>query len=402
MVKDHNTAEFNDKPFDKTAERVETHVDRRVDDYDYTTDRVDHTYVRHPNHPVGALHDSHHTVGDNLSWRAILAGLVTFIALNILLSLIAAAIGLGVPDVSAAQPLEGLGSGLLIWTIFQLVASLAAAGYVAGYLANRAGFMHGFLTWALGLIAATYLASTALTGAFNTFGTMLGMTGEAVGNVAGTVTDTAGSLSQDAFNAITDSLKVDTTNLDKDVQNALKDSDIEVLQPNYLQGQLDDTVKDIQDAAKQVVVDRKPVDEALKAVYEKIDQRVTAMGEGLDENELKDAIAKNTDLNQQQADEAVKNIKESYGQAQEQAKQALSDAKTQMEELQTDAGQAVEDAKETTDDVMNEASKYSIYAFIGSLLGMLLSSYAGSLGAKKGQEVENDRVLSLSDEVVVK
>ena len=360
----------------------------------------DHRHHRPYDVPVGAIRREHHEVGSNLSWRAVLGGLVTFIALSILFSLIGASIGLGVTDVTAQQPLEGVGMGMIIWTILSLVASLAAAGYVAGYLANRAGFIHGFLTWALGLIAATMLASSALTGAFNVFGSMLGVTGKTAGDAVGTITQKAGDLSQDAFDAVADDLELDTSNLDQEVEKVLKDSEIESLQPNFLQNQLDDTVADIQEAAKSVVVDGQPIDQSLQGVYDNIDQRLEVIGQDLDEEALSNSVAENTDLSDAEADEAVQNIQNSYAKAQTEAKEVLNNAKTEMNKLESEAGQAIEDGKETTDDVMNEASKYSIYAFIGSLLAMILSSFAGKKGAEKGQELEDDRVLNIDETVV--
>lgn len=387
---------------DETAENTASHGHAHLGN----TDHIHPNNVPHHRHkgvqeaPVGAIRQPKHEVGNNLSWRAILGGLATFIALSILLSLVGTAIGLGATDLTAQQPLEGVGTGLIIWTIISLIISLGAAGYVSGYLANRAGFMHGFLTWAIGLIAATYLASSAVTGAFNTLGTMLGATGQAAGDAVGNVSQTAGNLSQDAFDAVTDDLEVDTSDLDKDVEQALKDSEIETLQPDYLQNQIDDTVKDIQDAAKSVIVDGKPVDQSLQPVYDNIDQRIDTIGEDIDEDELSNALAENSDLDQKEADEAVKNIQESYGKAQVQAQDTLEKAKSEMKKLEAEAGQTMEEGKQTTNDAMNEASKYSIYAFIGALLALLLSSYAGKKGAEKGQELEANRVLSIDETVV--
>ncbi|MGX7109696.1 hypothetical protein [Facklamia miroungae] len=346
----------------------------------------------HPHH-VGHLH-GHHRIGENLSWRAVLAGLVTFVALSMLFSLIGAAIGLGATDLTAANPLDGVGMGLIIWTIISLILSLAGGGFIAGYTAHRAGLVHGFLTWASGLIIATVLASSAITGTFNTIGAMFGATTSAAGNVVGNVAQTAGDLSQDAFNAIADNLQVDTSNLDKEVQDVLEDTEIEQLQPDYLQNQLDDTVSDIQEAAKSVVVEGKPADEALKDVYSNIEDRMAVIEENLDEEALSNAIADNTDLNDEEAEKATDNIIKSYEEAQTQAKDLLADAKTEMNRLEKDAKQAVDEGVETTNDVMNEASKYSIYAFIGAVLGLVISAYAGKMGAERELE-EDERVVEI-------
>ncbi|HAQ59897.1 MAG TPA: hypothetical protein DCR63_05720 [Microbacterium sp.] len=82
----------------------------------------------------------------NVSWGSIFAGVVTFLAITVLLSLVTTGIGL-----------TGSGVGAGIWSIVALALALAAAGYVAGALAVRSGLLHGFLTWATSLVAALVL-----------------------------------------------------------------------------------------------------------------------------------------------------------------------------------------------------------------------------------------------------
>src|SRR5215203_2318251 len=64
----------------------------------------------------------------NVSWGSIFAGVVTFLAVTVLLSLVTAGIGLG-----------GSGVGAGIWSVIALAIALAAAGFVAGALAVRSG-----------------------------------------------------------------------------------------------------------------------------------------------------------------------------------------------------------------------------------------------------------------------
>ncbi|MCR2764127.1 hypothetical protein NQ152_11500 [Microbacterium sp. zg.B48] len=93
----------------------------------------------------------------NVSWGSIFAGVVTFLAVTVLLSLVTAGIGLG-----------GSGVGAGIWSVVALALALAAAGYVAGALAVRSGLLHGFLTWATSLVVALALTvwlSASLLGA---------------------------------------------------------------------------------------------------------------------------------------------------------------------------------------------------------------------------------------------
>ncbi|MGX7106064.1 hypothetical protein [Globicatella sanguinis] len=122
-------------------------------------------------------------------------------------------------------------------------------------------------------------------------------------------------------------------------------------------------------------------------MYQNIENRLTTIGESLDEEKLSAAISENTDLTDAEADKAVENIKTSYEQAQEQAKQLLSDAETQLNQLMEDAEKTLEEVVETTDDVMNETSKYSFVTFIGLTLAALLSTFAGKKGAEAGNKV---------------
>lgn len=325
--------------------------------------------------------------GVNLSWRSIFAGLITFLALSILFSFISATIGLGVTDLTSPNPLDNVGIGLIIWTIISFIVSLGAGGYVAGLTANRAGAIHGFLTWALGLLAILYLATSTIGSAFNTLGSLMGVAGDTIADVANISGDIVYNFSQEAFDSISDNLKIDTSELDKQVQDALKDSNIPELQPNYLQSQLDETITDIQNAAKAVIVDGKDANEELNGVYQNIENRLTTIGESLDEEKLSNAISENTDLTDAEADKAVENIKTSYEEAQEQAKQLLADAETQLNQLMEDAEQTAEEVVETTNDVMNETSKYSFITFIGLTLAAILATFAGKKGAEAGNKV---------------
>lgn len=113
----------------------------------------------------------------NVSWGAIIAGAVTFIALMMLFGVGAAALGLQDAGATAVG----------IWTLVGLVVSFLVAGYVAGALGVRGGLLHGFLTWATSLLAVIFLAGwlgTSVLGAF--------------GNIAGTVAEATNITGEDA------------------------------------------------------------------------------------------------------------------------------------------------------------------------------------------------------------
>lgn len=105
----------------------------------------------------------------NISWGAVIAGVMTFLAVTVLLSLVTAGIGLG-----------GHGIGAGIWSIVALAIALAAGGYVAGVLAVRSGALHGFLTWATSLVVALALAAWLSVGLLGAVGGMVSSAAQAV------------------------------------------------------------------------------------------------------------------------------------------------------------------------------------------------------------------------------
>ncbi|MGO4929258.1 hypothetical protein ACTQ5J_11765 [Fundicoccus sp. Sow4_F4] len=325
--------------------------------------------------------------GLNISWASIFAGLVTFIATSLMFSLVGASIGFGAPDLTAANPLEGVGMGLVIWIIFALVVSLGLAGYVAGLTASRAGFVHGFLTWAVSLIAMFFLMTSTATSAFNAVGSLVGVTGDAVGTTLATAGDAVGNLSEEAFQTISENVNVDlsTMDLEQDVVDALENSDIEQLQPEYLQGQLDATVNEISDAGKRIVVDGEDPAQVFDEVTTSIQERVEGLAAEIDEEDLTQAIADNSDLTEQEVEEAVQNIQEGYPAATEEAKQMLAEAETAIAELRADAEQAIEDARIQAEEIANATARYSLYVFFGMLIALVISSFAGFAGAKTFQ-----------------
>lgn len=338
------------------------------------------------------MHFNDEKAGNNISWRSIFAGVVTFVAVSILFSLISAAIGIGVPDFTSQNPLEGVGMGLVIWVIIALVISLGLAGYVVGITANRAGFIHGFLTWALSVIVMFALMTSAVGAVFNSVGILLGYTGQVAGDVVSGTADTVGSLSQDAFDAIAQEIDVDSQDLEQTVTGVLEDTEIEQLQPDYLDNQVQATMDDVSQAGYNIVVQGADPQAEVEQVIANIQERVDAIGQELDEDALAEAIANNTDLTDQEAEEAVANIQESYSEASAQAQQALNDAQQAVSDLQVQAEQALAESAQVAEDVSNATSRYSLYVFVGLLLALVITSFAGYAGAKTARETHNAAV----------
>ena len=125
-----------------------------------------------------------------VSWGAVFAGLVIATALQVVLTVLGAAIGLTALDGPDSGRAFGIGAG--IWALLVPVVTLFVGGSTAGRLADvrdRAdGFIHGALVWGLALLLATYLlgtgASRILGGTLNLAGNLTGSAVSAAGSVA--------------------------------------------------------------------------------------------------------------------------------------------------------------------------------------------------------------------------
>lgn len=124
-----------------------------------------------------------------VSWGAVFAGVVIATALQLVLTVLGAAIGLTALDGQDSGRAFGIGTA--IWALLVPLATLFVGGMTAGRLAavrdNFDGFMHGALVWSVSLLMAAWLLGT---GASRLIGTTLNL----AGNVAGSATSAAGQV----------------------------------------------------------------------------------------------------------------------------------------------------------------------------------------------------------------
>ena len=320
--------------------------------------------------------------GYNLSWGSIFAGVVTFIALFMTFSLIGSAIGFGIVEPTSNNPLDGVGTGLMIWTVVTLILSLFGAGFVSGVAARRVGLVHGFLTWATSMIVTIVMLSYVTIGAFSVVGSLLGNIASAVGNGVENVASGTADVASKAFDEITGNMgDINTDQLETDVRDVLKDTDVPELQPNYLQDQVSDATSDITDAGKKIATDPNKADEIIDDLSTKLKDRATKISDSVDEEAISNAVAKNTDLNQQEAQEATQNIVNGLQKASDEAQQQIETAQQNLEQAKQDIDQAVKDARKKADEISDATAKASIWGFVAMVLGLVLTSIGGMVGA---------------------
>lgn len=307
---------------------------------------------------------------------------MTFIALFMTFSLIGSAIGFGMVEPTSNNPLDGVGTGLMIWTVVTLILSLFGAGFVSGVAARRVGLVHGFLTWATSMIVTIVMLSYVTIGAFSVVGSLLGNIASAVGSGVENVASGTADVASKAFDEITGNMgDINTDQLETDVRDVLKDTDVPELQPNYLQDQVSDATSDITDAGKKIATDPNKADEIIDDLSTKLKDRATKISDSVDEEAISNAVAKNTDLNQQEAQEATQNIVNGLQKASDEAQQQIETAQQNLEQAKQDIDQAVKDARKKADEISDATAKASIWGFIAMVLGLVLTSIGGMVGA---------------------
>lgn len=155
-----------------------------------------------PTYPEAALEARPPFVAPRMAWSVIFAGVAIALAVELMLALLGAGIGLSLidPNSGDSASVGGLGLGSLIWWGLSTVVALAAGAYasvrVAGVARPFDGAIHGLAIWGVTLLLTVYLLTSAIGGlvggAFRAVGGLAGAAGSSVSAVAPTVAQAAG------------------------------------------------------------------------------------------------------------------------------------------------------------------------------------------------------------------
>lgn len=140
-------------------------------------------------------------VHKRVSWPALFAGAVLVVSVQLLLSLLGAAIGFSALDVGGGMPsASSFGTGAGIWWVVSSCAALFIGGYAAAWLAGSEirfdGLLHGLVTWGLATLLTVYLLSSAVGGivggGMSALGGVTSALGSGIKSAAAPVADAVG------------------------------------------------------------------------------------------------------------------------------------------------------------------------------------------------------------------
>ncbi|WP_075181989.1 CAP-Gly protein [Pantoea sp. 1.19] len=338
------------------------------------------------------------TLTRRVSWGSIIAGIFTVMAISLLLSTLGTSLGMAMLSPKSDDMVNGADTAVIVWTLVALLVSLACGGFITGRLAGVDGAIHGFLVWATSLIAAAVLGFAALGGVLNVAGSAVSSVASATGSVVSGVGSAAGQGAKGAFNLgekVFGQLGIDThlqdENLDQQVAEALRKSNIDTLQPDYLRGQLEGAGKETATAIKDLAVNPENSDAIIDGLVAKLKARSEAIGQGVDKAQLKQALAQNTSLTPEEADKAVENIIAARDKTAQVVTQRLNELQANIEQAKQRYAQLKQEAKEKADAAAKAVAKISLWSFFGLLLGAIVTSLSGLWGVNTHPEVKRLR-----------
>ena len=271
-----------------------------------------------------------------ISWAAIFGGVILVVAVQLLLSMLGAGIGLGTVNTNNGTTPDagtfGLGAGL--WWVISSIIALGFGGYVAAWLAGIEirwdGVLHGLITWGIATLLTIYLLTSAV-------GNIIGGGFSAVSSTA----SAAGSGMKDAAQPLAQAAGISPDMLQQQAQSYLQPSNP------------DPATMSPQDAQKQVV-----------------SNLVTYAKGGPDAPAAKERVIAIMAAQQHIShDDAAKRFNDA------QAK------------LQQTKDQAVQTAKNAADASAAAASKTSFAVFGDMLLGAIAAAIGGSMAVQRRLQV---------------
>src|ERR1700716_1094025 len=137
-----------------------------------------------------------------ISWAAIFGGVILVVAVQLLLNLLGAGIGLGTvnTNLGSTPTASSLGIGAGVWWGVSSCLAVGLGGYVAAWLAGIEirfdGVLHGLITWGIATLLTIYLLTSSIGGiiggGFSALGSVTSAAGSGISDVAKPLAQSAG------------------------------------------------------------------------------------------------------------------------------------------------------------------------------------------------------------------
>ena len=310
-----------------------------------------------------------------VSWGAILAGTLTALAVVSMLNLLGLGIGFSTIDpMTENDPLNGLGTGTLIWLGLSNLAALFVGGMVAGrmsgYPSKSDGGLHGFLSWALFALVSFFLITSAV-------GTMVnGLSSAVSGLFDGSQNKTVKVILDKAQEKGEDNTTLSYESIKKEAFQLINKAEKYNILPEDASENTRQTVNEAEKDVKQAFNDLN-LDENIDEFFNDLsfdlddngDLQISVDGEVdfFDKEELKNYLAENTELNEADINGLINKWNKNIEIAVDKAEMYYAKAKQKAIKYSDKAADAI--------------ATVSIGAFIIFFLGALAAFFGGATGS---------------------
>lgn len=300
-----------------------------------------------------------------ISWGAIAAGVVIAVAMQLVLGLLGAGLGLSTIDPLAHSTPDGksLGIGAVVWVALSSAIALFAAGAIASYLSGSAekseASLHGLVTWAVASIFAAYLVTSiagALTrGAASVVGAAATATATGVAAVAAPASDMV-KRELEAQGVSFDSIKAEARKL-------LAQTGKPELQPGAVTAKASAVAGQAASAAARGL----PSDDEFDSILQRVLKAGKDTASQVDRDALVNVVMARSNVSREEAQKRVDGWIASYQQAQAKFAEQKAVAEQKAREL-ADAG-----------------ARASSQAALGAVVALLIGAAAATLGGLFGR-----------------
>lgn len=320
-----------------------------------------------------------------VSWGAIFVGVVIAMVVQLLLGVLGLAIGASTIDpLQEGNPMDGIGMGAGIYWIISSIISLFAGGLAAGALTtvqnHRDRTLHGLTVWGL---AVAFLFLTIGTGV----GGLIGGTASMLGGGAKMAGDALAKVAPEAVDAV--QTRMDEADIDLDLgewraeaRQLLRDSAIPAIQPDRLEGEVEELQQDVSSAVNRAGQDPQRVDTELESLFDQIQREGRETLRAVDREALVNIVTQRTGQSRQEAEQTVANWEQGYQQVYQRAREEWDQAKVQAEQK----------AREWGDQAADGIAKAAWWTFITLLLGAIAAAAGANVGANRVAVVREDTV----------
>lgn len=326
---------------------------------------------------------------NSVSWGSIIGGVVTVLAVSILLSILSTSLGLYKIDPQSKHPTSGVGTTVGIGTAIALIISMIAGGLVAGKLAGVDGMIHGFLVWATTLIIAIILGAMLTARAAkltaNIFGSISSLTGHILSGVGSAVGSGASALSDKAkemFEDIDFSGKLKSSDIPEEIRVALAKSDVEELQPEFLENQLKEVKTDLGKYMKKIASHPNDAEAIINKFLDVQKERVSRITKNVDRIDVVQAIDNNTDMSKEEINKAIDQYLDSMNKVRKEAKEQVDNLERSIHKAKQEWEEMKKEALEAADKATNAAATSALISFFAILIAAVLCSVAGVYGSR--------------------